>query len=112
MANVARAVEYVNTLEADGGTFLCNALECAFAIPGVAALYLISDGEPNGDTYSGVEDTLHRVQEWSIGSDGRQIVCHTTALCVQNQPECLSLMRGIAQVTGGEMQNVSHFDTM
>ena len=57
-----------------------------------------------------LQDTLRRVRDWSTKPDGSRIVCHTIALCAQNEPQCVTLMRGIARVTGGEMNHVNRFE--
>jgi len=90
-SNLQKATNAVNRWHADGGTNMEAALEMSFAVPGVTAVYLLSDGEVDDH-----EELLKKVVKWS--NNGR-INCHTTALYAP--PSGQELLRNIAEATNG-----------
>ncbi len=71
------------------------AIEAAFSVPNIQAVYFLSDGEVYDDTTALVETT----RRLSLG----HIHCHTTAFFAE--PSGQELLREMAEVTGGEYLN-------
>jgi hypothetical protein len=67
----AAALPWIATRSADGGTSIRAALQAAFAVRGVDAIYLLSDGEPTDAT---PEAILAEVRRWNAG---RRVRVHT-----------------------------------
>jgi hypothetical protein len=71
-ANLDAAAHHVQGWEPEGGTDFEVALDAAFGVEGVQAVYLLSDGEHYGNT----ERLLDKVRRLSRGDEVR---CHATA---------------------------------
>jgi hypothetical protein len=70
-SNVQRALQYVDTAEASGGTEIYTPLQFAFSLPNIAALYLLADAEVGEQ-----DELITAVRSWSKQG---QVPCHTTA---------------------------------
>ena len=90
-ANINAGVQFVRSgaFSPTGGTDIMDALRTAFRIPGIEAVYLISDGEDPGVS----------LQEVRRLSDEGRIQCHTTAFCSSEVGR--RLLESIATVTNG-----------
>ena len=86
------AVDHVNTWHPQGGTSFSNALEAAFAVEGVQAIYFLSDGEDYD--YSG--RLLERVR---LLSRTKQVHLHTTAFYASSAGQ--NTLQHLAEATGG-----------
>ena len=90
-ANLAAATKYVSRWEPTGGTNFPDALQTAFSVPGVEAVYLLSDGEVYGE-----RELVAQVRTLSRNGE---IKCNTTAFFAP--PTGQSLLKAIAEATGG-----------
>ena len=94
------AVTYVAGWTASGGTNTKDALQKAYSDPDVEAVYLLSDGMPNGSP----SDIVAAAKTWSKNG---VIPCHTIALVAggtessQQKAEALSFMEQLAKATKG-----------
>jgi Mg-chelatase subunit ChlD len=88
--NVQEAISFVRSgaFRPSGGTNIMAALEIAFEVPNVEAVYLISDGE----------DEVSIPALRAMSRQGR-VQCHTTAFC--SGPEGCRILEQIAAATGG-----------
>ena len=89
--NLKGACKFVNTWQPNGGTDFDVALEAAFSVPGVQAVFFLSDGEYQADA-----NLIEKVRRWSKHG---QIHCHTTAFFAS--PSGQRLLEEIAKVTNG-----------
>jgi hypothetical protein len=94
-ANLDAATQHVQGWEPLGGTDFEVALDAAFGVEGVQAVYLLSDGEHYGDT----ERLLDKVRRLSRGGE---VHCHATAFHAPSDGR--ELMRAIAEATGGTFE--------
>merc|ERR1719152_501835 len=115
--SIDEAVDFIRTLQPSGGTNLTDALASAFAQPGVGAVYLLSDGEPNMNFYGGAERLLAQVRSWSqrqepdsYGAPPIRIPCHATSLL--GGRSCQQLLERIAAETGGKVLSIESLSDM
>jgi len=96
-ANINAGVKFVRSgaFTPHGGTNIMDALRTAFRIPGIEAVYLISDGED-------YDVSLEEVRRLSGGG---RIQCHTTAFCSSSDGR--TLLESIATATKGSF---AYFD--
>ena len=90
-ANLDSAVKYVHGWNADGGTNLEAALDLAFAVEKVQAVFLLSDGE--------VEDSEAIVERARRLSRNGEIHCHTTTFYAPASGQ--AMLEQIAKATNG-----------
>jgi hypothetical protein len=94
--NLKRALSFINRTQASGGTNIRQAVEYAYRLPNIAAVYLLSDGEDYWPQAS------HEVRKWSQNG---KIPCHATSfMCDSGEG---SLLAEIAQASGGEFLAVN-----
>lgn len=98
--NVQLAAKYINGWRASGGTGTYAALAKAYAQKGVRAIYLLSDGMPNGNT----DQIIRAAKIWSKNGT----IPVYTAVFVAGGGEstttklsAASFMKNLAQTTGG-----------
>jgi len=98
--NLFSAVQYVQTWTASGGTDTKAALVAAYATDGVEAVYLLSDGMPNGSA----DDIITSAKAWAKNG---AIPCNTIALVAGGSESAaqknaaLAFMERLANATGG-----------
>jgi hypothetical protein len=93
--NVKSALTFIARQDVAGATNMNDALKFAYSLPQVAAVYLLSDGEPNVN-FEGNEHLCKSVRRWSQGG---KIPCHCTAFFASDWAK--ALMREISDITGG-----------
>jgi hypothetical protein len=108
--NIDTATDRIYSWEAEGETNLFAALEAAYRLPNLNAVYLLSDGEPTVGTTDKAK-ILESVDRWSrvssVNTDSAgphnccRVPCHPTALMTSQA--CTDLLADIAQITGGEL---------
>jgi hypothetical protein len=91
-ANVDDAMSFVNGQNPRGGTEFTSALNAAFTIPDVQAVYFLSDGE----VYDSIDDIVNLVGRLSKNG---QIVCHTTSFFAETSGKFL--LQRMAKITNG-----------
>ena len=91
-ANLRSAVQHVSTWQPQGGTCFRSALQAAFAVEGVEAIYFLSDGEDNDNE----EQTLEWVREVSRT---KKVHLHTTAFYASAAGQ--ETLKQLAEATGG-----------
>jgi hypothetical protein len=99
--NLRSAVQHVQSWNPQGGTNFSSALEAAFAVEGVQAIYFLSDGEDYD--YSG--RLLARV---NLLSQNKKVHLHTTAFYASAAGQ--QTMKALAEATGGTYLNYGHED--
>ena len=78
-ANVASAIRELESWSALGGTGTYGAVQTALSIPGIQAVYLLSDGAPDGSTSA----IVSAARRWSRPQAKATIPVNTIAF-VQN----------------------------
>ena len=97
---LSSAVTYVKGWSPGGGTSTKAALQAAYGDADVEAIYLLSDGMPNGSA----DDIIAAAKGWSNGGG---IPCHTIAMVAggsestQQKNDALAFMEQLAMSTGG-----------
>jgi len=88
-ANLRSAVQHVSTWQPQGGTCFRSALQAAFAVEGVEAIYFLSDGEDS-----------HSNMEWVREvSRTKKVHLHTTAFYASAAGQ--ETLKQLAEATGG-----------
>ena len=98
--NIRDAVRYIRgpNFNPNGGTNFEAALEMAFTMPSVQAVYLLSDGEYFGES----ESLFRKVENWSRTNG---TVCHTTAFCASKQGG--DFLKKLAEISNGSFMEIS-----
>ena len=99
--NLRSAVQHVQSWNPQGGTNFSSALEAAFAVEGVQAIYFLSDGED----YDNSGRLLARV---NLLSQNKRVHLHTTAFYASAAGQ--QTMKALAEATGGTYLNYGHED--
>lgn len=86
------AVVHVNGLSADGGTPIREALERAFAVPGVTAVFLMTDGQPTDASPSEIIASTRTLNDGTVR-------LHTIGLGPDQDADFL---RELATANGGQ----------
>jgi len=96
--NVNKFLNDLHSWKPKGGTSYIPALEAAFRMTGVNAVYFLSDGEPSENP----DLVIRRIKELSKNGE---IVCHTTAFGASNAG--IHILQKMAEVTGGTFTSIN-----
>lgn len=105
--NVVAAVNAVNTWSAGGATYTHEALRTAFALPGLKAVYLLSDGVPSRKSQATI------VEDVGTWNKDRNIPVHTIAFLSggaeskATKDEAAAFLKQLAEANAGDF---SRFD--
>ncbi len=110
--NIELARNYINSWVANGGTDTYDALHTAFTTSAdeVAAVYLLSDGMPNGHT---ADQIVAAARQWSANSK-RNVPVHTCAFVMggnegaSEKAAAVKFMRDLADATWGAFVLLDH----
>lgn len=94
--NINLALRFVDQAYPRGGTIISQAVEFAYTLPNIQAVYLLSDGESDWHD-------MHR--QLARLSKNKTIPCHTTAFMTGE--DGAQLLSDIAAATGGEFLNIT-----
>lgn len=101
-----KALSFIRTFRANGGTNAWGALEAAFKQENLKAIYFLTDGQPNSDP----NEIIRRVKE---ENDRRKekVVIHTTAFLMGNmqgedKAKARKFMFDLAFATNGAYRNI------
>jgi Mg-chelatase subunit ChlD len=96
--NRDRLLRIAKALPLGGGTNIFDALEQAFADPGIDTIYLLTDGQPSAGRLRTTEDITEEVRRWNRT---RQIVIHGISIGLDSE-----LLKRLAAENGGSYKYV------
>ena len=88
----------IQQLRIAGGTNIHDALEHAFADPGIDTIYLMTDGQPSAGKVTDPDDIVDQVRRWNLS---RQLVIHCVAIGIDSD-----LCQRLAADSGGTYVHV------
>lgn len=96
--NRAELLVEIKQLRIAGGTNIHDALEYAFADPGIDTIYLMTDGQPSAGKVTDPDDIVDQVRRWNLT---RQLVIHCVAIGIDSE-----LCKRLAADSGGTYVHV------